>query len=160
MDQQGREPEAYHWVNVFVGLLDSVFHLAEEEQFMASSILSRLLAEIRVGSRPVPERLPAALALEIDAGFYTIAMSRPRENATDRPVRQAGADDPVVSVEAWSQAFVDMLVVAYPDLTPMERILSTKVFADVLTAIGVPRRAAAHTPDDVLRAYLSTDVEP
>lgn len=155
-----REPEVYHWVSLFVGLLDTAFHLTDEEQVLTASILTRLLTGLRIEDRPTPDRIPAALALEIDAGFYTSAMASPRRNGVVRPISAARAGDPRVSVEAWSHALTTMLNVAYPDLDPEEGFLATKVFADVLTSLGVPARAAYHTPDEVMRAYHAVDIEP
>jgi hypothetical protein len=52
-----------------------------------------------------------------------------------------------------------MLLVSYPSIDPLEQMLCTKVFSDLLTGLGVPRRSASHTPEDVLRAYNAIDVE-
>lgn len=152
-------PEPYHWVNVFVGTLDSAFHLVEEEQFFSSAILGELLEELHIGERPAPSSIPAALALEIEASFYTVGIAKPRESEVVRPIREVVAGDAAVSVEAWSQTFVTMLTISYPSIDPLEQMMAAKVFSDLLTSLGVPRRAAFYTPDDVMRAYNAIDVE-
>lgn len=145
--------ERYHWINTIVGLLDAAFYLSEEEQFLVLDIVNRLLVSLRVPERGAVTELPPALALEVKAGFYTSTLSGPRESGVERPVRPVGNNDVVVSVESWRQAFLDMLVMAYPDIDPFERIATTKVLTDVLVALGVPERKAAFYPDAVVRAY-------
>jgi hypothetical protein len=152
-------PEDYHWVNVIVGTLDAAFHLIEEEQFFASMIVGGLLTDLRIAERPIPASIPAALALEIDGGFYTVTIAKPRESEVERPINEVAAGESAVSVEAWSQTFVSMLTVAYPSIDPLEQMMASKVFSDLLSSIGVPRRAAFYTPDDVMRAYNAIDVE-
>lgn len=153
-----RRPRAYHWVNVMVGLLDSTFLLTDVEQIGAADVLGRLLERLRIDDRPAPTSIPAALALEIDANFYTIALTKARTVAAARPVRMAGPQDPRVSVEAWSNTFVSLLTQAYPSIEPIEAMLASKVIGDLLLALGVPDRAALHTPDDVMRSYHAIDV--
>jgi hypothetical protein len=46
-----------------------------------------------------------------------------------------------------------MLVTAYPDFQTEEKILAAKIFTELLVALGLPSRAAAYFPDDVVRAW-------
>jgi hypothetical protein len=145
--------ERYHWLNTIAGLLDAAFYLSEEEQFLVIDIVNRLLVNLRIPERGDVAEMPPALALEVKAGFYTTTLSGPRESGVERPVRATGHGDVVVSVESWRQAFLDMLVTAYPSIEPFERMAVSKVLTDVLVALGVPERKAAFYPDAVVRAY-------
>jgi hypothetical protein len=147
--------ERYHWVNTLVGVLDDAFHLTEEEQFHVIDITRKLLTGLRVPERGVPTAIPAALSLEVNAGFYAQSLAAARTPGLPRPVRPASGDDCVVSIESWRTALLSMLVVAYPDIAPVERVYATKVLHDLLAAIGVPNRAAFCYPEDVIAAYLS-----
>lgn len=140
-------------MNTFLGILDSAFHLTEIEQVQLIAILRDLFAALNVPSRGEPAEIPAALALELSSNFFTVTLAGPRDNGTERPVRAATPQDMVVSVEAWRDALAGMVLVAYPDLLPTEKLFLDKVLSDVLVGIGVPNRAAEFLPDDVVRAY-------
>lgn len=145
--------QRHHWLNTIVGTLDAAFYLTDEEQFVTIDIVRRLLEALNIPDRSTPSRLPAAVALEAASGFYTNGLYGPRESGLERPVRPANGGDIVVSVETWCQALMSMILSAYPDLEPLERVIATKVFSDLLAGIGLPHRAAAFFPDDVVRAY-------
>lgn len=140
-------------MNTFLGILDSAFHLTDVEQAQMISILRDLLGALRIPDRGEPSEIPAALALELASGFFTVGLAGPRDLDRERPVRAVTESDMVVSVEAWRDMLTNMVLVAYPDLLPTERLLLSKILTDLLTGIGVPRRAAAFLPDDVVRAY-------
>ncbi len=145
--------ERHHWMNTFLGILDSAFHLTDVEQAQLIGILRDLFGALRIPERAEPSEIPAAVALEISSGFFTVALAGPRDLDRDRPVRAVTPSDMVVSVEAWRDMLAGMVLVAYPDLIPTERLLLSKILTDLLTGIGVPRRAAEFLPDDVVRAY-------
>jgi hypothetical protein len=150
--------ERHHWLNTLVGMIDGAFHLTDEEQYFTIDIVRRLLDALGIPGRSVPRQIPAAVALEVAAGHYTEQIRSGRDAQLTRLVREATERDLVVSIEAWSQALVSLLLSAYPDLHPMERVVITKVFADLLAALGLPDRVATHFPDSVIRAYLSQQV--
>jgi hypothetical protein len=56
------------------------------------------------------------------------------------------------------EALLGMLLSAYPDITGVERLLAMKILTDLLAGIGVPNRAAAAFPDDLIRLYQQLDV--
>lgn len=114
-----------------------------------SGIVTKLLAVLRVPDRGQPAVLPVPVAQEAYSGYYSLALVAPRESGVTRPVRPVTASDVVVSLEAWREAIVGMFTTAYPDLTGDERLMLTKVFDDLLRALGVPDRAAAFVPDTV-----------
>lgn len=144
-----REIGQHHWLNTFVGVIDAAFWLSDEEQYQVIGILRRLLTTLRIPQRGEPVELPVPLVLEVDSAFYSVAL----DAAQNRPVRPVDAADIVVSVETWRDALLSMLLVAYPDLRPEERLVAAKIFDDLLTALGVPDRAAVAFPDTVIRAY-------
>ena len=150
-----RQPKRHDWLNTYVGLIDAAFLLTEEEQFQVIAIFKNLFTALRIPQRGVPLELPPALAMELTSGFYTIARTKPADTGRRRTPRAATQGDLVASVEAWRDVLLGMLLIAYPDMDAAERLTSAKVFEDVLTAIGVPRRAAMFLPDDVVRAHLS-----
>jgi hypothetical protein len=150
-----RQPRRHDWLNTYLGLLDSAFHLTEEEQFQVLVILRRLLAALRVPQRGAPLELPPALVLELSTRFFTVGRGNASDGGLHRRVRTAGHGDLVASVEAWRDALLHMLITAYPEMDAAERLTAAKVFEDVLTALGVPNRVAAFLPDDVIRAHLS-----
>lgn len=150
--------ERHHWLNTLVGILDSAFHLTDEEQFFTIDITAKLLDSLDIPDRSRPAELPPAVALEVSSGFYTVRLSSPHDAPIlVRPIRAANGTDTIVSVEAWVQALVGMVQVAYPDLDPLERLAASKIFSDLLTAIGVPIRVATFFPEDVVRAYRDID---
>ncbi len=140
-------------MNTFLGILDSAFHLTEVEQVQLITIFRDLFAALDIPGRGEPAEIPAALALELSSSFFTVTLAGPRDNGFERPVRPAAPGDMVVSVEAWRDALAGMVLVAYPDLPPTEKLFLNKVLSDVLVGIGVPNRAAEFLPDDVVRAY-------
>jgi hypothetical protein len=145
--------ERHHWLNTFLGILDAAFHLTDEEQAHVIVVLRDLLAAVRVPDRGEPVELPAALALEVTSNFFTVSLAGPRDNRTERPVRFADRTDLVVSLEAWRDALMGMLLVAYPDLLPVEKLLLSKYFTELLTGIGVPARAPEFLPSEVVNAH-------
>lgn len=147
--------ERHHWLNTFVGILDGAFHLTDVEQARTLAVFRDLLIALRIPERGEPTDLPAPVAMEVTSNFFTIAMAGPRDTGYERPVREVSGHDLVVSLEVWRDALSGMLIVAYPDLQPAERLLAAKVFADVLASLGVPRRAAEFLPDDVVRTHLA-----
>ncbi len=150
-------PQRSHWVNTLVGILDQAFHLTDEEQVFVVQVISRLLESLNIPDRSDSQTLPAPVALEISGGFYTRQLDGPRTSGIVRPVRHITEQDAVVSLEAWRETLLAMLLTAHPDLTPNERLVTAKVLADLLHAIGVPTRAAAFFPDDVIRMALQID---
>lgn len=151
--------ERHHWLNTYLGILDAAFNLTDGEQAHLIVILRDLLRALSIPERGTPAEVPATLAVEVSSGFHTIALAGPRESQVQRPVRAVVPGDVVVSVEAWRDALLGMLQVAYPDLDPAERLLASKVFADCLTGIGLPHRASTFLPDDVVRVYRSLLLE-
>lgn len=148
--------ERHHWLNTYVGVLDGAFWLSDEEQYFTSDIIVRLLDSLCIPERGNPKELSPPVALEVASGYYTVQLSSPRDSGLQRSPRPVHESDIIVSVEAWSQALLALITTAYPDLEPIERLVTTKVLSDLLIAIGVPGRAAAFFPDDVVRAYLDS----
>lgn len=148
-----RKIERHHWLNTVVGLLDAAFFLSDEEQYLITDIVNRLLVSLRIPERSAATELPPAVALEFKSGFYSALIAGPRTSGRTRPVSFVSQDDIIVSVESWRQAFLDMLLISYPDLEPIERLVTAKALTEILVAIGVPNRAAAFYPDAVVRAY-------
>jgi hypothetical protein len=58
-----------------------------------------------------------------------------------------------VTLEAWRQAILSLLNIAYPDLEPVEVVWATQTVDELLLGLGVPGRAAAFFPDEVVRAH-------
>jgi hypothetical protein len=150
-------PERHHWINTIVGLLDQAFNLTDDEQVFAIGFVDKIMSLVRIPDRGDPVELPVPVVLEVSAGIYTTQLSSARENGLLRPVRPVRKGDVYVSAETWVEALLSMLTVAYPDMDPTERLLAAKAFRDLLDAVGVPDRAAAFLPDDVVR--ISRDVD-
>jgi hypothetical protein len=150
-----RQPKRHDWLNTYVGLLDAAFLLSDEEQYQVIAIFKKLFTALRVPQRGVPAELPTALALELSTGFYTIARMKPQDAGRKRRPRKVSQGDLVASVEAWRDVLLRMLLIAYPDMDAAERLTAARVFEEVLTALGIPNRAAMFLPDDVVRAHLS-----
>lgn len=150
--------DRHHWLNALVGTLDAAFRLSEEEQFHVLGIISELMDALDIPFRADPEKLPSAVAHEITSGMFAKQLSAPRSSGLVRPVRPVSSADIVVSVEAWRTALLNMLLTAYPDLSPAERMMTTKVFDDLLAALGVPERLATFFPGEVVAAYRECDL--
>lgn len=139
----------HHWLNTIVGILDSAFHLTDEEQFAVADIVTKVLVYLRIPERGEPVVMPVPLSQETHAGYYALALTSPRSSGIVRPVRPATAADVVVPVEVWRETIVGMFTTAYPTLGAEDTLFITKVFDDLLAAIGVPNRAATFIPDTV-----------
>lgn len=148
--------QRHHWLNTIVGLLDSAFYLSDEEQFLVTGIINKMLIELKIPERKVALELPPPVALEYRASFYTDLLAGPRKNGRVRHVREVVKSDIVVAPDSWQQAFLDMILVSYPDLDPYERIFAAKTLNDLLLAIGVPTRAASFYPEFVIQTYLQS----
>lgn len=144
--------QRYHWLNTIVGLLDSAFHLSDIEQYHVLNIVSQLLEYLRIPERGTPQNLPAAVAHEARTGALALTLAGVRESGVHRDVWEAGTDLNV-PLEAWRDALANLVVAAYPDLSAQEREVLDTWLTDLLAALGVPRRAAAYLPDDVIRAF-------
>lgn len=150
-------PERHDWVNTFVGILDQAFHLTDDEQYFSSDYLTKVLAVLRIPDRGDPVTLPISVLLELTAQVYSTQLASSRTNQYLRPVRAAATNDIVVSIEAWTEAFIAMLHTAYDDLLPEERMMAARLFTDLFVAIGAPDRAASFLPDDVVRVARDVD---
>lgn len=150
-------PQRYHWLNVLVGVLDGAFHLTDDEQYGVANVVRGLLDRLRIPERGVPTTLPLAVVQEMYSGLYSQQIDSSHTQGTYREVRPVVAEDAVVSLEAWRLAVEDLILTAYPDLDVTERLLLTKTITDLLAAIGVPNRAAAHFPPAVVDAHHKLD---
>lgn len=142
------------WINTIAGMLDQAFSLTDEEFFFCSQVVRQLLGALRIPERGAPSAMPAALALEAKGGMYSLQVHGSRDAGVQRPVRATAAGDVVVTLEAWRQALLNLICSAYTDLTEVEVLTAAKTFDDLLIGIGVPQRAAAYVPSDVVRAHL------
>lgn len=146
-------PLRHHWLNTLTGILDGAFYLTDEEQLPVTQILGRLIDDLRIPDRGVPATLPAPVALELSCNFYTVRLSGPQDADGYRPIRAVSDRDLVVDVETWTAALVGLFLTAYPDMAGLETVHATNVLEDLLIRLGVPQRAAAYFPEEVLRAY-------
>jgi hypothetical protein len=146
------------WLNTIVGMLDAAFILTDEELFFTQQIVRELLIALRIPSRGAPINVPTPLAAELNGSFWSVQLTSPgRDNTMLRRPRATQPFDTTVTLEAWRNTMVTLLVSAYPDLTPLEQLAATKVFDDLLAALGVPARAARFVPVDVVRAHLEVE---
>lgn len=130
--------------------------MSEMEQLQVIGFVRRLLEVLQIPERGNPRVLPAPVALELAAGLYTVQLAGPRTSGVRRVVRRANKTDMVVSVDAWRDALLGLVTCAYTDLAPEERLAAAKVFTEILVGLGVPDRAAAFFPEEVVRAYLAS----
>lgn len=150
-------PERHHWINTIVGLLDQAFNLTDDEQVFVIDYVDGMLTMLRIPDRADPAALPVPVVLEVSAQVYSAQLAAARESGFVRPVRLVRPGDVVVSVETWVETLLGLLVSAYPELTPPERVVTAKLLQDLLDSLGVPDRAASFLPDDVVR--ISRDVD-
>lgn len=152
-----RDPERHDWLNAIVGTLDAAFHLTADEQFLVSGIVNQLLDGLNIPERGRPRSVPAAVALEVSAGVYSAQMASQQDHSLTRAVRAAQEHDIVVSLQTWREALMGMLLSAHPDIAGVERLVAIRILTELLAGIGVPGRAAAAYPDDVVRLYQQLD---
>lgn len=150
-------PERHHWINTIVGLLDQAFNLTDDEQVFVIGYVDRMLEMLHIPDRADPATLPVPVVLEVSAQVYSSQLAAARESDFVRPVRLVRSGDVVVSTETWVEALLSLVVSAYPEMDPSERVIAAKCFRDLLDSLGVPDRAAAFLPDDVVR--ISRDVD-
>lgn len=144
--------ERFHWVNMYLGILDGVFTLTEEEQHDIIKEIKLLLDRLNIPNRSNPIQIPATLALEVRAGFYTNLLNK---NIKNNSIETSDKDLFSVSMEAWRDPFINWLFLAYPDLDSEERIIAAKSFEKVLIMLNIPKRKPYYLPDDVIKAHLS-----
>lgn len=152
-----RSPSKDDWLNAIVGILDIAFHLTDDEQFLVSSIVGQLLEGLDIPDRSTPTAVPAAVALEMEAGVYSDQLATDRTHGLVRTVRAAQQLDIVASLATWREAIMGMILTAYPDIKGIERSIAVRIVTDLLSGIGVPTRAAAAYPDEVMRLYQQMD---
>lgn len=140
-------------MNALVGVLDAAFWLTDEEQFETARIVGGLLDWLNVPGRGSAVELPPSVASEVASGQFAVVLNSHRDSGVRRVPRYAHERDVVVSVDAWRYALMNMLTVAYPDLSPTEVVGATKVLDDLLAALGLPERVAHCFPDEVIRAF-------
>lgn len=149
------EIERHTWLNTILGILDGAFGLSDEELYFTTVIVRKLLEGLNIPERHPADILPIAVTQEAFAGVFSTQLHAPRNAGVQRIVRAVDETDTVVTLEAWRQAVMTLLLVSYPDLDPGERMWATSTIDDLLLALGVPARAAAFFPDEVVRAHAS-----
>lgn len=139
-----------------MGILDSAFALSEEELYFTTVIVKKLLEGLRI-----PERsgegavVPTAVAQEAHAGVFSTLVNSPRDAGFFKEARGVASGDTVVTLEAWRQALLGLITTGFPDLEPVEVVWATSTIDDLLLGLGVPNRAAAFFPDEVVRAHTT-----
>lgn len=142
-------PDRDQWVHTFMGIIDSAFELTDEEQLVTADTLRSLFSALRIPDRGSPREVPMPLLLEITSRFYTTYL-RNTAKETDRPQpRAAGPGELLAPIEAWRSALANIIFLAYPDLSPEERLATDKILTDLLGALGVSRRRANFLPVDI-----------
>lgn len=145
-----RQAERHHWLNTVVGVLDSVFYLTEEETFAILEIVGSLLKNLNIPDRGIPAALPAPVAQEVAASYYSRQLANQLDSGSPRHIRPATEYDVIVGNDTWREALAALFTTAYPDITGEERLLLSKVLEDLLAAIGAPDRAPAFLPDLII----------
>ncbi len=143
--------ERHHWVNTVIGFLDATWHLTDIELVQVSRIVGAVLDILHIPDRGEPKEIPLPLMMEVGAGFYSRSMAASADATTPRPVRELSEGDVSFSPDIWRAAIANLFTSAYPDLDGMERVYLDKTIADVLTALGVDRRAPQFVSEDVAR---------
>lgn len=143
--------ERHHWVNTVVGVIDSAWHLTPEEQLQCIRIVGSILDVLAIPDRGPARQIPAALALEVDGGFYAAQIHSPHDSGHDRPVRHRDEATVEMPFEAWRVGLVELFTSAYPDLDLAETVWLSRKIGEVLAAIGVSDRAPVFVPEDVAR---------
>lgn len=138
-----------HWLSTIVGMIDLALHLDIEEKMTAIPIVKSILELLDIPDRSVPTSLPASVVLEAEDNHF----SRQLMDDAPRQRRRNTSTDELVTPLTWAQALVSLVVNAYPDISPEERILALQRFSQLITALGVPERTAYFYPSDVLREY-------
>ena len=146
----------HHWLNTYLGIIDSAFLLTDEEQFHIIQIINKLLKGLDIPNRGGCLCLPSAVALEVESAFYTILLQGNKNRSEQQGARSVASSDLVVSLDTWRDALTSLIFNSYDNLTPEEKLFAAKTFGDLLAALGVPERAAAYFPDTVLRAWVSS----
>lgn len=141
------------WINTFVGILHTSFSLTDEEQYYSITILNKMFKTLNIPERSAPKQIPAAVALEMNTGFYSRQTVNSREPNQARNPRRLQQGDLVASIESWRQALLNMIISAYPEIDSQEKLYVSKVLNDLLLGLGLPMRAALYFPEDVVRAY-------
>lgn len=144
--------ERGHWLNTIVGVIDGAWNLSPEEQVAVIRIVIAALDAVSIPDRGQPSQIPAALALEVESGFYAVQLDATLGN---RPVRALQPGDQNYPVDVWAQAMVSMITSAYTDLPGEERLYLMKVFTDLFTSLGATQRSPVFLPSDVIRAAKS-----
>jgi hypothetical protein len=143
--------ERHHWVNTIIGFLDATWHLTDIELVQVSRIIGGVLDILHIPDRGEPAEIPIPLMMEVGAGFYSRSMAASADAATPRPVRELAQGDVSFSPDIWRAAVAGLFTAAYPDLDGVERLYLDKTIADLLTALGVDRRAPQFVSEDVAR---------
>lgn len=147
-------PPRHSWLNTIVGMIDTAFRLSDEELFFVTEVTKKLLEGLRIPERSHPNAIPAAVAAEAESGMFALQIHEPRSAGVVRRPHRRSVKDVSVTLEAWRQALLGLLVDAYPDLTGTEILVAASTFDEMLGALGVDDRTSAFLPDEVLRAHL------
>lgn len=135
---------------MYLGMMHEAFGLTMQEQLVVSAALKRMLKSLRIPERGTPKTLPLPLVMEYQSGYYSRKLTDVLEGRAPEVAPMATAvGDHVVPPEAWRASLMQLMEIPYPDLLPEERLAADKIFADILSALGLPERRARFLPRDV-----------
>lgn len=155
-EQKG--PRKHHWLNTIVGQIDAAFLLTQEELFATSKVVGELLDNIRIEDRGMPAVLPTPLVAELSTSYWAVQLhSTDRLGSHARNPRRVDDSDITVSLDVWRNSLSGLVLTAFPDMSPIERIIVAKTFDALLESLGVPNRAPRFIPDNAVMHFL--DVE-
>ena len=146
--------ERSHWLNTLLGIIDSVWILTPTEQVQSAKVLLSILDTLNIPDRGNPSAFPIQLALEVESGYYTILLAAEDESGYPRVPKVSQEDEYNFPIEVWTASLVSILVVAYPELEPVERVYASKCFMDLLDALNISNRNPTHVPSSVTSTPL------
>lgn len=132
-----------------MGIIDSAFELTDQELLVAADALRSLFTALQIPDRGSPREVPMPLLLEITSRFYTTYLRETANGSTPPEPRAVTSGELIAPVEAWRSALANLIFLAYPDLSPEERLATDKILTDLLGALGVSRRRAKFLPVDI-----------
>ena len=135
--------------------MDATWKLTPYEIFQCLRLVDGYLSKLGIPERGEPKQIPAELALELKSQHWSRLLEPHFEAETERGVEQLVQGEVSIPLEVWRADFERQLMIAYPDLQPLEHLAFATYMAEMFDGLDVDRRRPTYLPESTLKLAAS-----